>query len=378
VIALALLVEDARQLCGGHHQQLRQCVERTARAHGYHRVRQHADDLERDDVASVEQRQPFGEGNTQRLGIRVFRRESLAAVEPLTNSAFLPERQVAQCAPARQVFDARDQRAPVIPPAGQIAFRGVAQVLQGGPRGLAGQRDEIQRQRAHGGLEIFEHDGPQALFDARRQRLAGQLRQVEQPFGAPRQHARDEALEQRPVVVETPQDQFEGCAQFRVALRIAQGFARGDRVQVMGCVGDAAAETVTRRDRHGIRQVRIEGVDGLDAQARGALLESPGTRGRVAPHLVGQFQRHAVGVGARRQGAIERQLHALAHFARRLAGEGDGQHLLRFLDRGEQAQVALREHRGLAGAGRRLDDERAAAIERRLAGTGIGFRQLVE
>ncbi len=107
VIALALLVEDARQLRGGHHQQLRQCVERAARTRRYHRVRQRADDLERDDVARVEQGQPFGEGNTQRLGIRVFRRESLGAIEPGTNSAFLRERQIAQRAPARQVFDAR-------------------------------------------------------------------------------------------------------------------------------------------------------------------------------------------------------------------------------------------------------------------------------
>ena len=98
----------------------------------------------------------------------------------------------------------------------------------------------------------------------------------------------------------------------------------------------------------------------------------------MAPHLVGQIESHAVGIRARREDAIERHLHALAHFARRLAGESDGQHLLRFLDGGEQAQIALREHRGLAGARGRLDDERAADIERGLAGARIGLRQLVE
>ena len=46
---------------------------------------------------------------------------------------------------------------------------------------------------------------------------------------------------------------------------------------------------------------------------------------------------------------------ARAHLGGRLAGEGDGQHAPRVDAGGEQVEVAIDEHLGLAGAGRGLE-----------------------
>ena len=66
----------------------------------------------------------------------------------------------------------------------------------------------------------------------------------------------------------------------------------------------------------------------------------------------------------------------LAHFRRRLAGEGDGEDLFRALDGLQQADVALHQQLGLPRPRRRLDDERARDVERRVAlrlvGGGLG------
>src|SRR5204862_5548714 len=63
-----------------------------------------------------------------------------------------------------------------------------------------------------------------------------------------------------------------------------------------------------------------------------------------------------------------------SHLRRRLDGEGDGDDLLGLLDRGEEADVALHQELGLARAGGRLDDERAAHVERFFAGAAVGER----
>ncbi len=60
--------------------------------------------------------------------------------------------------------------------------------------------------------------------------------------------------------------------------------------------------------------------------------------------------------------AVPRRVEALrdaaAHLAGRLVGEGDGDDFFGLVDHRQQAQIALRQQLGLAGAGRRLDDER--------------------
>ena len=234
----------------GDEQQLRQCVERAARARGYHRVRQRADDRQRLDVRA-RRAMPAVRPTSSPALWRPHRPPGIPAcfVNACADSAFLLQRQLARCARQRGRSSMLTSSVSVcIAPAGQIRVGGFAEVLQ---RRTARARWPAPGNRvagAHGALELFEHDGLQAFLDARHQRLARQLRQVGQPFGAPRQHPGDQALQPRPVVVEAPQDPLEGCAQIRVLLRIAQRLARGLRVQIVGCVGDAAAETVARGD----------------------------------------------------------------------------------------------------------------------------------
>ena len=70
--------------------------------------------------------------------------------------------------------------------------------------------------------------------------------------------------------------------------------------------------------------------------------------------------------GLRPARAGQRLQDASAHFRGRLAREGDGDDLFRVVRRRQQAQEALRQQAGLARAGRRLHDEGALRIERRL------------
>src|SRR5581483_649092 len=106
---------------------------------------------------------------------------------------------------------------------------------------------------------------------------------------------------------------------------------------------DAGLRAEAGDDRHLPRERGAEGVDRLDAQAM-------------------------ADVARVRDGGE----HALSHLRRRLDGEGDGDDLFGLLDRGEQADVALHQELRLARAGRRLDDEGAARVERFFARAGVG------
>ena len=100
----------------------------------------------------------------------------------------------------------------------------------------------------------------------------------------------------------------------------------------------------------------------------------PGLERRLAQHAV------AEGVEGRDRGlrvAVGDELvDALGHLGRGLLGEGEGQDLLgpRAL-RGDEVRDAAGEHRGLAGAGARDDEQRPLAVEHRLA---LGLVQALE
>jgi hypothetical protein len=109
---------------------------------------------------------------------------------------------------------------------------------------------------------------------------------------------------------------------------------------------------VVRRSRPGCVSMR---------QPRSAERCQRGARQLEGDALVRRLGQHAA---AR---ALQAFGDALAHLAGRLVGEGDGDDFLGLVGDRQQAQVALRQQLGLAGAGRRLDDEgfqfqRAAAV----------------
>ena len=74
-----------------------------------------------------------------------------------------------------------------------------------------------------------------------------------------------------------------------------------------------------------------------------------------------------------RSGA-QRALDAASHLCCSLARESDRNDLLGLLHRRKQCQIALDEELGLAGAGRRLNDERLRGVERGLARRCVAHR----
>jgi hypothetical protein len=108
----------------------------------------------------------------------------------------------------------------------------------------------------------------------------------------------------------------------------ASAAARGAPIQRCGGRRDLQIRTAARRDRQLRGQPVIEGVDGLDAQARRVAQQLPtaGDRARAppaaAPHRCRESRLPALGRLQRRQNAV-------AHLGRGLAREGDGQDLLR-------------------------------------------------
>ena len=75
----------------------------------------------------------------------------------------------------------------------------------------------------------------------RHQLFARQLRQVGQPFRAPRQHAGDQILEPQPAVVEAAQDAARSrLLKSGIGFGMPHRLARGERVQIVGRIGDAA------------------------------------------------------------------------------------------------------------------------------------------
>ena len=262
-------------------QQSRERVECAARLLGHLRVGQRGDDVERGELRGVDEHQQRS-SQSSRSALPC----ALSAGMPsslVRRWRAVPSRVSASAAMPRQRGRSRD-RAARAPSACRASARGPGassriDVLRGELRdarcacSMKSARQGRRRRR-----EFLGHDGREAGFDLRHQRFAGQLRQVRQPFGAPRQHAGDQLLEPQPAVVEAPQDELEILAQFRIGFRVAQGFARRDRVQIVGRIGDAAPETVLRGDGQRVGEIAVEGIDGLDAQARRAVFDAPAAR----------------------------------------------------------------------------------------------------
>src|SRR4029077_2127127 len=99
--------------------------------------------------------------------------------------------------------------------------------------------------------------------------------------------------------------------------------------------GDSTAESAAGSERHGIREIRVERVDGLNPQAGNAVLQPPAARVAMGAHRGRELQRLCISGRARRAAvaaAVERLLHSLAHFCGGLAREGDREYLLGLLD----------------------------------------------
>ena len=129
-----------------------------------------------------------------------------------------------------------------------------------------------------------------------------------------------------------------------------------------------------------LHRARGEALD-VDVEVVEALLDQPPRVGRVVDRELARVA-EPVGVGAqhphagrveghhphRAGGAADQQLDALAHLLGGLVGEGDREDLVRAgLARAQQVGDPVREHAGLARAGAREDQQRAVAVDDRLA-----------
>jgi hypothetical protein len=152
--------------------------------------------------------------------------------------------------------------------------------------------------------------------------------------------------------------------------------ARGTPVDLQRRLGEGEGATGPRGERQLARQSEVEGVDGLDAQRTRILQKVPAAGRGVPQRRLGQLlESCGARIGGRR-GTGERARDPRAHFRGGLEGEGDGENLVRIVHRAQKAQEALGEHGGLAGAGRRLQQDRAVRIDRLAARLSISGQQL--
>ena len=124
----------------------------------------------------------------------------------------------------------------------------------------------------------------------------------------------------------------------------------------LGLVGDGEAGGEAGLERELAQQRVAERVDGADGDVADAIAQRQPAR---APRV-------ALGGGA-----AQLRDDALAHLGGGLAGEGDGQDVRGIDADAQQVDVALHQHRRLAGAGRGLEHDVVARID------GVGARRLV-
>ena len=145
----------------------------------------------------------------------------------------------------------------------------------------------------------------------------------------------------------------------------------GGRFVERHCVGAQVAQRSAAAGHRGTRrQPRTERVDGNDAQARGIVRKVPAALAGLYKHASRKLEAPLAvrrNVLVVRSGLPQAAGHALAHFSGRLAREGDRQHRVGLGLPPQKAQIALDQNLGLAGAGRRLHDERALRVQRPFA-----------
>jgi hypothetical protein len=183
------------------------------------------------------------------------------------------------------------------------------------------------------------------------------------PLFAPRQHGGEQVDQARRIVVHPGQHHGHGLGMRGIGVNViemVEGAPRCFAVMAAGILHRRRLGAEARQQGHLPRQAGAQGIDGGEAQTPRLLLDGPVALCRTRQRGQGQIEGHALVLRlGRHAGACTRQAFgdAAAHLARRLVGEGDGDDLFGLVGNRQQAQVALCQQFGLAGTGRRLDDE---------------------
>ena len=261
-----------------------------------------------------------------------------------------------------------DLRAPVV-----LGEDEVYEVLPGGEvlgggaeRGGAGQvrgaRAQRRRQQAAQRRQARAHQRGEAGVDARAQHLGLLVGDEAQPVAALREHLCQQPLEVHPVVVEPLEQQPPVGGQRPLGIESGKRGARGALTQLGGIVGDGERAADARRDRQLGREPEVERVDGLDPQRLRLLGEAPAAGRAVRARGLRQRARARARSGrpgrARRaaRATTRSRISAAALRVKVMARISPGSST-----RCEERQEALRQHRGLARAGRGLEQHRALA-----------------
>ena len=207
--------------------------------------------------------------------------------------------------------------------------------------------------------------------------IARGVTQQAHPLVAVCQHAGEQGLRFVPVGVHQ-REQLRASVRPFAVLDVVEGALGGFQCERLrgGVIGDFRRRAKARRPRHPPHQLVAERVDGLNPKSPGVFAQTPavlvivGARG-------GDERAHLRIVLIAAVGFVpgERARHPQAHFGGGFFGEGDGEDLLRRIDRRQQREIAPHQQLGFAGAGRRLHDERLKRIERGLALRRIGRRR---
>ena len=198
---------------------------------------------------------------------------------------------------------------------------------------------------------------------------------VAQPVITAPEHLREQPLDAADVVVEMREQALDVLRERLVALDHFEGCARRLHVERLRVLDALRLRAEAREHRHLARQRRAQRVDGLDAQARRVIADTPSPLDVARERRGRKLERRALMPAFRRFSRArlgEGLEHALAHLARGLARERDGDDLLGMFDEREQAQIALDQEPGLARARGRLHDEGASRVQRAQSLFGIG------
>jgi hypothetical protein len=312
-------------------------------------------------------------------GRLAFRREALAHRERPAPFTFLRQQQFGEPLPAWQVGGVGREHVALLEPRGQSTR--IVAVLDSRRCGASRERSRLcdgRRIEAFGeALQAHHHLGVHRPFQTASKGLGGVVVvQMTQPLIALSEKFDHQVLEAVEVGVAMGDRAAHGIPVVAPHLEHRQRFTRRLAVERLGLLGQLRWAAEARQQRQLAAEPGAERVDGLDAQTLRAVTQPPPQLGIAGEHRAGQLAGGAL-VVVRGQSVAgrsgERAQHPLAHLGGRLACEGDGDDLLRGLDPRQQHQHALDQQRGLAGARRRLDDERGVWIERAGALCRVGY-----
>ena len=204
---------------------------------------------------------------------------------------------------------------------------------------------------------------PIELRRVERTRRPQRPRQQREPAVPSRQHLGDQPDQLTPALIADGERALDRRAE-RVRALVRKGAPRGFLVGRKSVIEQIEPAAGARGDGELRGQPGVEGIDGLDAQARGLALDIDAKRPQMRSRAERQLPGFRVESGRtlRKRGGAERADDTPAHLFCGHPRERQREDPLGRIDGCEKPQVALRQQGGLAAAGRRLHQHRPQVV----------------